>query len=85
MDKRAQKLLEKFVAEKLDGDLERILDFDFGTLRDSREFGCSGRGFDAANTRIMHAVYALLWGDLLPELTFDGCRRKRVLIKIIGE
>lgn len=72
----AKKLLCNFVNEKLDGELERILDFDFSTLRNDSVYGCRGREFDIADTQIMHAVYVILWGDLLPELTFENCGRK---------
>ena len=72
----AKKLLWNFVNEKLNGDLTRIRDFDFSSLHKDSVYGCRGREFDIANTRIMYAVYVILWGDLLPELTLKNCGRK---------
>ena len=72
----AKKLLWNFVNEKLNGDLTRIRDFDFSSLHKDSVYGCRGREFDIANTRFMYAVYVILWGDLLPELTLKNCGRK---------
>ena len=72
----AKKLLDNFVNEKLDGELERIRALDFSTLRNDSVYGCRSREFDIANTQIMHAVYVILWGDLLPELALENCGRK---------
>ena len=77
----AKKLLWNFVNEKLNGDLTRIRDFDFSSLHKDSVYGCRGREFDIANTRIMYAVYVILWGDLLPELTLKNCGRKWFRLK----
>ena len=67
----AQELLLDFIREKLDGELDRLGTFDFKSLQDSEKFGCPGRRFDCDDTEILRAVYVVLWGDLLPELSPD--------------
>ena len=69
MDEKARQTLQDFIQEKLKGDLDEILTFDFKTLRESEKFGCPGRRFDADYTEIVRAVCVVLWEDLLPELS----------------
>ena len=61
--------LQDFIQEKLDGKIKDSAIFDFKSLNGSDQFGCPGRRFDSDDTEIMRAVYVLLWGDELPELT----------------
>ena len=70
---KAADLLVKFTKEKLQGDLNKIIDFDFSTLKNSSEFGCPDRDFTPSDTKIMYAVYTLLWGENLPKLTLESC------------
>ena len=69
MDEKARQTLQDFIQEKLNGDPDGILTFDFKTLRDSEKFGCPGRRFDGDDTEIVRAVCVVLWKDLLPELS----------------
>ena len=69
MDEKARRLLREFIQEKLDGDPDGILTFDFKTLRESEKFGCPGRRFDADDTEIVRAVCVVLWEELLPDLS----------------
>lgn len=32
-------MLKRFVAQRLDGDIRKLKDFNFGSLKDDREFG----------------------------------------------
>ena len=67
----AKQLLLDFIREKLGGELDRFRTFDFRSLRDSEKFGCPDRRFDCDDTEILRAVYVVLWGGLLPELSMD--------------
>ena len=69
MDKTARQTLQAFIQEKLNGNLDEILTFDFKTLRESAQFGCPGRRFDGDDTEIVRAICVVLWEDLLPELS----------------
>ena len=71
MDERARQLLQDFIREKLNGTLENIRTFDIKTLRGDDKFGCPGRYFDCDDTEIMRAIYVVLWGDALPDLSMD--------------
>ena len=71
MDERARQLLQDFIREKLNGTLENIRTFNIKTLRGDDKFGCPGRYFDCDDTEIMRAIYVVLWGDVLPELSMD--------------
>lgn len=71
MDERAEQRIQEFIQEKLNGEIDNFKSFDFKTLRNSEKFGCPGRYFDCDDTEIMRAVYVVLWGDFLPELSLD--------------
>ncbi len=71
MDERARQLLQDFIREKLNGTLENIRTFNIKTLRGDDKFGCPGRYFDCDDTEIMRAIYVVLWGDALPDLSMD--------------
>lgn len=76
MNSKAFNVIQEFVRERLDNQLGNIRRFDFSSLRDSGRFGCPGRRFDPADTEIMRAVYEILWGDQLPELSMENIGRK---------
>ena len=71
MNGQEKQLVQDFIREKLDGKIGNFAAFDFKSLNGSDQFGCPGRRFDSDDTEIMRAVYVLLWGDELPELTLD--------------
>ena len=65
----ARSLLQRFVREKLDGDINNFSGFDFESLKYDEFFGTSDPGnFDGDNTYIIRAVYVLLWSKLFPEM-----------------
>jgi len=68
-DDEAKKLLLQFTAEELDGDWEKLKDFDFLELKHSKVYGCPGRGFDCDDTNLARAIYALVWGGTFKDLT----------------
>ena len=69
----AQILLRAFVREKLRGNLQNFLDFDFETLRGDERFGSKdSEHFDCDDTAIIRAVYVLLWRRVFPGLNAPG-------------
>ena len=50
-------IIKAFVAEKLDGDIQRLADFPLGSLRSDKVYGCPNRNFDSDDTELMRAIY----------------------------
>ena len=69
MYQKARQTVIDFVREKLDGNWEKLPDFDFKTLKDCPRFGSPDRYFDCDDTNIMRAIYVVLWQDMFPDLT----------------
>lgn len=67
-----RKLVRDFINEKLDGDINKLADFDFGTLIDDARFGnCKGYAFSVDKCDIVQAIQSLAFGDVWPELTMN--------------
>lgn len=56
-------LINSFVAEKLEGDIQRLADFPLGSLRNDKVYGCPNRNFDPDDTELMRAFYCVVFGD----------------------
>lgn len=74
----AKQLVKEFIAEKLNGNIELLKDFNFNTLKDSDKYGCQNRPFDCDNSNIMNAIYVVLWGDIFPYCTVDNIGTGRI-------
>lgn len=61
------KLVKSFIAEKLNGNIWNFLNYDLDLLENDEKYG----GYDPDNSKIANAIYVILWGDKLPNLTFD--------------
>lgn len=69
-------LLNNFIYEKLSGDIDRLVSFNFSELKNDKKYGCPDRDFDEDDTELAKSIYYLLWGGevlpmKLPELTYD--------------
>lgn len=75
--KECIKLIRDFINEKLDGDIERIKDFNFNELREDKKYGCPdyNKGFDADDTILARAIYCVVWGDALPDINLNNIGR----------
>ena len=63
----ARKLVRDFVKERLHGDLSRLRDFNFITLKNDVKYGQDkGQYFDADDCLLSRAIYVLVWGDVFP-------------------
>ena len=70
MDK-AKSLINNFVEERLQGNLNEFVRFDFAQLRGDKKYGvCSGGSFDCDNTNLSKAIYLLLFEDVWNDLSF---------------
>lgn len=61
-------LLKDFIREKLDGDMDKLKDYDLHSLKDDRKYGDS----DFARADIVRAIASLVFGDVWPGLNFDA-------------
>lgn len=59
--------VKSFINEKLNGNVWNLLDYDLDLLEHDKKYG----GYDPDNSKIANAIYVLLWGDKVPNLTFD--------------
>jgi len=66
-DVYAIRLMKEFVAEKLDGEIERLRDFDLSSLQEDRKYG----DYDISRANIAKAIVSLVFGGDWPELTVD--------------
>ena len=70
MDK-AKSLINNFVEERLQGNLNEFIRFDFAQLRGDKKYGvCSGDSFDCDNTNLSKAIYLLLFEDVWNDVSF---------------
>ena len=74
-----RQLLADFVAERLDGDIDRLRDFDLAQLKGDKKYGCPSRSFDCDDTNLSRAVFCLAFGDVYPAMNMatlaDGAFR----------
>jgi ADP-ribosylglycohydrolase len=68
-----RQLIKDFIEQKLAGDINRMIDFDFNTLKNDEKFGdCRGFAFSVEKTNIMKAIMSVAFGDLWPGLSQDS-------------
>ncbi len=65
-------LINSFVTEKLEGDIQRLVDFPLGSLRSDKVYGCPNRNFDADDTELMRAIYCVVFGDTWENISMDN-------------
>lgn len=66
-DVYAVRLMKEFIEEKLDGNINRLRDFDLSTLKDDPKYG----DYDISRSNIAKAIVSLVFGGDWPELTVD--------------
>ena len=65
----ARQLIRAFVEERLNGELDRLKDFNFTTLENDVKYGQQeGLDFDADDCLLARAIYVLVWGDVFPHM-----------------
>ena len=74
----ARELVRDFIAERLDGDLDKLKNFNLSSLENDAKYGQqTGNSFDADDCLLARAIYVLVWGDVFPYLNMlsvgSGC------------
>lgn len=64
-------LLRAFSMTRLDGELDKLKDFDLSELKGDRQFGCPNRPFDCDDTNVARAVYVLAYQKAFPTLSME--------------
>lgn len=64
--------IKDFINSYLEGDIERLVDFDLKKLAKDEVYGCPDRKFDADDCNLMRAIYCLVFGEIWPNLTIDN-------------
>lgn len=74
--KEPRQLVKDFIEEKLDGDINRLVNYDFGQLKDMERYGNTrGYAFTNYNTDLVRAIATIIFDDLAPkEVMFDKKR-----------
>lgn len=60
-------LFKDFVKSELNGDINQLMEFDLTKIKLNEKFG----GNDPDNTKIMNAIYVLVWGDKVCDLQYS--------------
>ena len=67
---KSKGLINDFVEERLQGNLNELVRFDFAQLRGDNKYGvCSGESFDCDNTNLSRAIYLLVFEDVWSDLS----------------
>ena len=76
----ARELIKDFIREKLDGDINKLAKFDFGTLREDEKYGdCKGFPFSVDKCNIVKAIMSVAFADIWPELNQFNIERYKYL------
>ena len=76
----AKELIQDFIKEKLDGDINKLATFDFGTLREDPKYGdCKGFAFSVDKCNIVKAIMSIVFADVWPELNQYNIERYKYL------
>ena len=76
----AKELIRDFIKEKLDGDINKLATFDFGTLREDSKYGdCKGFAFSVDKCNIVKAIMSIVFADVWPELNQYNIERYKYL------
>ena len=76
----AKALIQDFIKDKLDGDIHRLVTFDFGTLIEDKKYGdCKGFAFSVDRCNIVKAIISIVFADVWPELNQYNIERYKYL------
>lgn len=75
--KEATELVKRFIAEKLDGDIDNLLTYNFAALHDDELFGdCRGYAFSPEGCEIIRAILTLVFDGVWADYAFKGQESK---------
>ena len=76
----AKELIQDFIKEKLDGDINKLATFDFGILREDPKYGdCKGFAYSIDKCNIVKAIMSIVFADVWPELNQYNIERYKYL------
>ncbi len=64
--------LKKFIAERLDGDIKNLKDFDFYTLKEDTDFGDERVSVVGLESMIVKSILTLAFADTYPDFTYES-------------
>ena len=71
----ARRLVDDFIKERLDGDIKKLVDFDFSILEDDKKYGMSdGLSCGIEKCDIILAIMSLVFEDVWPDLSVDSMK-----------
>ena len=74
----ARQLVGDFVKERLNGELDRLKEFNFSTLENDVKYGQQeGLDFDSDDCLLARAIYVLLWSDVFPHMNMQTVGKGR--------
>ena len=72
-----KEFIRQFIIDKLDGDIDRLQNYDLARLKDNEIYGCNNREFDCDDTNIARAIYSVVFDNVWPDLTYDSFTKRR--------
>lgn len=76
----AKALIQDFIKDKLDGDINKLVTFNFGTLREDEKYGnCNGFPYSVDKTNIVKSIMSVAFEDVWPELNQYNIERYKYL------
>lgn len=75
--KEATEIVQTFINEKLNGDINQLLTYNFSELQSDEKYGdCRGYAFSVEGCEIVRAILTLIFGDVWPGYEFKGQHSK---------
>ena len=73
LDEYAKRLIELFVEDVLEGDLDNLVSFNLNTIKDNTLYGYAyGGAYCPEQARIVRAIMLAVFGNLWPDITLDS-------------
>ena len=73
LDEYTKRLIELFVDDVLEGDLDNLVSFNLNTIKDHTLYGYAyGGAYCPEQARIVRAIMLAVFGDLWPNVTLDS-------------
>ena len=85
LNEYTRKLIELFVEDYLEGDLDNLVKFNLNTIKDNTLYGyVYGSAYYPEQARIVRAFMLAVFGDLWPDLTLDSIIQHKYSVERIN-
>lgn len=64
--------MRDFIAEKLNGDVDALAEYDFSTLNGDPKYGCLAGSNKPENYAIVKAIFSIVFGDKFSDLNIES-------------